>query len=417
MPIHPILAAMRRNALGPVLIAIQIALTLAILSNALFIIHERLVSMARSTGVDEARLFAIQNQWIGKPADIGARVQTDLAALRSVPGVVDVYATNSYPLSDLGDTFAITLHPGVKGSEINVGVYLADSQTLRTLGLRLIAGRNFGGDDVQSYYGSGPPVPPPDGVIVTQQLARQLAPDGNVLGRVATLVGFPTLPGASVPIVGVVKALQVATADPPPLFRPFHMSAYSSMLLPYRDAAANAYYVVRVASAAQVGPAMKVATARLYAVSRARVLRDVESLSAARQRLYRGDRGQVIMLTGVSAVLLAMTGWGIVGLTSCWVNQRRRHIGIRRALGATHAAIVRHFQTENLLIAGAGVLAGVGLAIAANFWMVDRFQMARLDYRYAVLGAIVMLLLGQVATLWPALRATSVPPAEAARTL
>lgn len=79
---------------------------------------------------------------------------------------------------------------------------------------------------------------------------------------------------------------------------------------------------------------MQAAVARLYGISRARVLRNIESLTEARARAYRGERGQTIMLPAVSAILLALTGWGIVGLTSCWVSQRSQDIGIRRALGA-----------------------------------------------------------------------------------
>jgi putative ABC transport system permease protein len=110
-----------------------------------------------------------------------------------------------------------------------------------------------------------------------------------------------------------------------------------------------------------------------------------------------------------------VTAFGIVGLTSYWVAQRRRQIGIRRALGATRRAIIRYFQTENLLIAAAGAAAGVALAAAVNLWMVNSFEMQRLNTAYAVVGAIVVLLLGQAAVLWPALRAASVPPALATR--
>ena len=121
------------------------------------------------------------------------------------------------------------------------------------------------------------------------------------------------------------------------------------------------------------------------------------------------------MLGVVCGALILVTGFGIVGLTSYWVSQRRRQIGIRRALGATRHAIVRYFQTENLLIAGAGSAAGVGLAVALNLWMVGSFEMERLNFGYAVIGAVLVLLLGQVSVLWPALRASAIPPAMATR--
>ncbi len=138
-------------------------------------------------------------------------------------------------------------------------------------------------------------------------------------------------------------------------------------------------------------------------------------MTAARDEAYQDDRGLVVVLSVVCASLLAVTAFGIVGLTSYWVAQRRRQIGIRRALGATRNAIMRYFQTENLLIAGAGAAMGVALAVALNLWMVSAFEMQRLNTGYAMVGAAVVLLLGQAAVLWPAFKAASIPPAMATR--
>jgi putative ABC transport system permease protein len=104
-----------------------------------------------------------------------------------------------------------------------------------------------------------------------------------------------------------------------------------------------------------------------------------------------------------------------VGLTSYWVSQRRRQIGIRRALGAPRLAIVRYFQLENFTIAATGGVAGVALGLLANLWMVESFQMQRLPIIYLVAGLAMMLALGQLAVLWPALRAAWMPPALAVR--
>src|SRR6185295_1059664 len=109
------------------------------------------------------------------------------------------------------------------------------------------------------------------------------------------------------------------------------------------------------------------------------------------------------------------TAFGIIGLTSYWVSQRRRQIGIRRALGATAVSILRYFQMENLLIAGAGSALGIVLGVAANLWILQSIALERLPVGYLITGTIVVLILGQIAVLWPALRAASVPPAIAAR--
>ncbi len=92
-------------------------------------------------------------------------------------------------------------------------------------------------------------------------------------------------------------------------------------------------------------------------------------------------------------------------------------IGICGALGATRPAIVRYFQAEVRLVAGAGVVVGAGLAVAASLWTVSRLALPRLDKHYLIAGAAIILALGQLAVLWPALRAASVPPAKATRTV
>jgi putative ABC transport system permease protein len=121
------------------------------------------------------------------------------------------------------------------------------------------------------------------------------------------------------------------------------------------------------------------------------------------------------MLGAVAFILLAVTAFGMAGLTSYWVAQRSRQIGIRRALGATRLAILRLFQKENFLIALSGVLVGILMAVSLNVWLVGRFEMVRLDPSYVVGSGIAMLLLGQIAVLWPAMRASQVPPALAIR--
>jgi putative ABC transport system permease protein len=150
-------------------------------------------------------------------------------------------------------------------------------------------------------------------------------------------------------------------------------------------------------------------------VNRSRVLERSKSLTEARAEAYQDDRGLAVILGVVCAALLAVTAFGIVGLTSYWVAQRRRQIGIRRALGATRNGIVRYFQTENFLIAAAGAALGIALAISANLWMVSAFEMERLKFGYPIVGALIVLLLGQAAVLWPALKAASIPPALATR--
>jgi putative ABC transport system permease protein len=165
----------------------------------------------------------------------------------------------------------------------------------------------------------------------------------------------------------------------------------------------------------QLNPVMKEAQRQLLALNRARILDKARTMTESRRLVYKDDRGLAIILAVVSATMLVVTALGIIGITSFWVAQRRRQIGIRRAMGATRTAILRYFQTENLMIATAGAVLGIALAMALNFWMAGKFEMARLQIGYTLVAAVVVLLLGQVAVLWPALRAASISPVAAIR--
>ncbi|HEX4052266.1 MAG TPA: FtsX-like permease family protein [Steroidobacteraceae bacterium] len=400
---------MRHNKGAVGMIALQIGLTLAIICNALFIIEQRLAFSERPSGVsDEADVFVIENQWRGHPSDLPGRVGTDLAALRSLPGVVDATVSSTYPLGGPIMGLGITLHPDQPRSGTAVAAYLADQYTLPTLGLRLIAGRNFRPDEItdQAQPGIGSGSKGLSGVIVSRASALKLDPSGNVIGRVIVLE--PSL--LTAPIIGVVARLQGATPAPLAAF------AGNSMLVPYRLVGPYAFYLVH-SKPGQTAVVMRAAQRKLFQVSRARAIVRIQTLAEARRVVYSNDRGLALALGLVCAALLAVTAWGIIGLSSYWVTQRRRQIGIRRALGGTRLAIVRYFQTENLLITVMGIVVGIGVAIGGNLWMVSRFALPRMDERYLLVGAAIVLVLGQLAVLWPALRAASVPPAEATRTV
>jgi putative ABC transport system permease protein len=406
MELRPILSAMRRNKVGAILIGVQMAITLAILCNALFIIEQRISLTKRPSGADEGNVFVIGNQWVGSPPDLKAKQQADLAALRSMPGVVDATASNSYPMSNGGSTDGVLLKPDQKEPTALTAVYFADEHALNALGLRLVAGRNFNTDEVLDKVGYID-FTPPAAIIITRTLAEKLFPGKSALGQ-SIYSGFEK---KAVPIVGIVDRLQVPWTQAGGWGSKFFDS---SVIAPYHFLSPYAYYIVRT-KPGQLDAVMKAAEKTLFDLDRARVIGKTQTLGVVRADAYQDDRGLVIILSVVCAALVAVTAFGIVGLTSYWVSQRRRQIGIRRALGATRNAIIHYFQTENFLIAAAGSLAGVGMAVGLNMWMVTTFEMERLNAGYAIIGAILVLLLGQLAVLWPALKAASIPPALATR--
>jgi len=136
-----------------------------------------------------------------------------------------------------------------------------------------------------------------------------------------------------------------------------------------------------------------------------------------RRSFFNKDRAMAYLLIGVSLALLIVTALGIVGLASFWVQQRTRHIGIRRALGATRKDIRRYFQTENFILATVGIVVGMALAYAINLWLMKTYAVPRLPAEFLPVGALLLWCLGQIAVLGPAMRASMIPPAIATRTV
>src|SRR5580658_7641068 len=173
MELGPILSSLRRNKVGATLIALQIALTLAVLCNALFIIEQQTALSRAPSGVaDESSVFMISNQWVGGSADMAAREQTDLASLRALPQVADATLSPVQPLGGRGMGEDITLHPDRPGSGVFAAEFPVDDHALQTLGLRLIAGRNFHPEDIQIEHGISDNYASWGSVIVTRGLAR-----------------------------------------------------------------------------------------------------------------------------------------------------------------------------------------------------------------------------------------------------
>src|SRR6185312_1752584 len=141
------------------------------------------------------------------------------------------------------------------------------------------------------------------------------------------------------------------------------------------------------------------------------------SYADVRADYFRQDASLAWLLSMVCAAMLLVTALGIAGLANFWVQQRRRQIGIRRAIGATRGDILRYFQTENFLIVGGGIVLGMLLAFALNLLLMQHYELPRLPLYYLPIGALALWGLGQLAVLGPALRAAAVPPVVATRSV
>lgn len=403
MEIRPILSALLRNKTGPVLIAMQIAITLAIVVNAGFIIDQRAEKMGRETGMDDRNLVFVKTYGFGASYDHRESVRQDLEALRAMPRVVDAAYMDHVPLSGSGSNSGYShepIEPGQQGT-VNANYYHVDERAPETLGLKLESGRWFRADEIEYRPGE---TSMPESIIITRAVADRMFGEGEAaVGNLVYDAGNDTSR-----VIGVVEHMQGAWVD---------WNELNQVML--RGAIAGGPvggYVIRVEPgfADQMVPEIE---AKLQEISRSRVVIEVRTLAEHMAESYARDSAMIQLLSGVSVLLVAVTAMGIVGLAAFNVNQRRKQIGTRRALGATRGDVLRYFLTESLLIAVAGVALGTLLALLMSWWLGTQFSLPPLDWRFMPPAIFGLLIISLLAVLGPARRATLISPALATRSV
>ena len=117
LAVRPILSALLRNRTGAVLVALQVAIALAVLVNALYIVVQRVQKIHRPTGLDEENILVIASIGFTDRFDETSSVGEDLAYLRGVSGVIVAAASNSVPLSNSGNNSSLVTRPEARHIE------------------------------------------------------------------------------------------------------------------------------------------------------------------------------------------------------------------------------------------------------------------------------------------------------------
>ncbi|MDY7536718.1 ABC transporter permease [Undibacterium sp. RTI2.1] len=409
MEIRPILSALLRNKTAPLLVAIQVAISLAILTNAMYIVQLRQEASVRSSGInDEASVFHITSSRLQRKSmdDFKAVLQSEKQILRAIPGVVSVAQTSQVPMSRSGSRSSISVDRLQTLPSTTVDNYNTSDSLVKTLGLKLIAGRDFNPDDVLEYDPREQSDLRPRVVIVTKAVAKELYPnEANVIGK-SMFWGTGNDSDES-KIIGVVESLQTTEAESTGRFE-------DSVIAPLTTVRSSNTYFVRV-EAGQRDRVMKEAESALTKAAGEPMIVRMDTIDNERFKRYRSDKALAWMLITVSALLMLVTASGIVGMSTLWVAQRRKQIGVRRALGARKVDILRYFITENILITTGGIVLGTMLAVGLNQLLVSQFELSKLPFQYLFFAPCVFWILGVAAVYVPALRGASISPATATR--
>jgi len=403
-PIRPILSSLLRNRTGAVLVALQIALALAILVNATYIVKQRVDTINRPTGVDEPNLFAIESFGFTPRYDHASSVRADLAWLRGLNGVASATAVNSAPLTLSGSSSPWYRTPA-RGPDDRVGSidYQIDEQGLQTFGTHLIAGRNFRPEEILPAATAAHQDQHPPSVIVTESLARKLFPGGSAVGKtIYDFLGRPTT------IIGVTADIFSGPWQNPD-------EAEYTTFMPEVPLTWGFRFLVRT-QPGRIDDVMRTVTQQMQELNPDRIVRSIQPISLFKKWVYLNERVTVIFLIVTTTLLLAIAALGIFGLATFNVSTRTKQIGIRRAVGARKHDIIQYFMVENGLITSAGILTGCALALTVGYELSLYYHLPRLDLLYLVGGILVLWVIGQLAAWQPARRAATVPPSVATRT-
>jgi putative ABC transport system permease protein len=384
------------------LVAVQLALAITVLVGAGLLVRSLRQLSAVDLGYDDVGTIyfsiAPPNGKYDTPAQAAALYQRILDATHAAPTVTQSAAAGGALLQTKLETDAMR---GSTAPPLAL-FHPISADYLSILHVPIVAGRGFTLDDMRS----------PSGLLVTQNVAKKLWPNGNAVGQRLTVYrqsqaradfGKPI----TLPVVGVTGDFRYfgREADPPPqVFLPYTLEVWPWM-----------FFVVQSTNSSMAMPAI---TRAVQGVDPAVVFRDkpevVQSGLAAEvgaPRLFVAS-----LMSGFAMLALLLAAIGLYGIIAYGVAQRTRELGVRIALGATPRNIVMLVLVQAAKLVASGIVVGlIAAAAATRLLQAMLFQTTATDPATFVVVPIVLALVAALAALIPALRATRTDPIVAMR--
>jgi putative ABC transport system permease protein len=383
------------------LVASEVALALVVLCGAGLMIK----SISRLLGVDPGLnpknvltmgMSVPQDEIYNGPPGLPRFCQDLDEHVSAIPGVVSVGAVAHLPLEgDAGRGFQIEGQPPADPGHMPGASYsVVCPNYFRTMGIPVLKGREFTHQDTLTSPGV---------IVINETMAQKFWPKQDPIGRAIRLGGSD---GARLTVVGVVGDVHFHGLDEPlyrQFFRPYTQAGWPVMSVVVRTTSAPAAYA----------PLVKKAIAEFLPdrpVSGVQTMEEVVHDSTGSRRF------PMLLLSTFSLLALVLAAVGIVGVVSYSVAQRTHEIGIRMALGARAADVLRLIVNGSMM----WVLIGIALGVAGSIGLGRLLETLLYGVRPVdplVLGAVSALLaaVALVASYIPARRAAKVDPLVALR--
>ena len=324
-------------------------------------------------------------------------MQRLLTRMQSLPGADAVGGEMYLPLTGLkiGHSFTRDDRPQPPpGEEPNTDIRVVAGDYFRALGIPVLKGRALEARDSEH----GPSV-----FVVNEALARRYFPDRDPVGQRISFEWDGMVSGEIVGVVGNVREMGPKDEPSPAIYRAYGQMPMPQMTLVMRSAGDP----LALASAAttairEIDPDQPVAEVR--------TMERVLANTVARPRLI------LYVLGGFAAVALLLAALGLYGIVSYSVTQRRRDIGVRVALGAQRADVLRPILREGMMLTGCGLALGLAAAFASTRVMQSLLFGVESTDPVTLLGVAAFLTATALAASYiPARRATRLDPVVALR--
>jgi putative ABC transport system permease protein len=374
----------------------ELALAGLLSAGCLFLLRSFQQIHARDHGFQPAGALTFQLTIPGEDRVAFARVEDAiLEKIRAVPGVAAAGAATNLPWSGWDENTGFGIVGGATDEDHgpNARFQAASPGAFEALGMRLVAGRTFD----RTRDGPGQPLV----VVVNDALANRYFPNDDAVGRALDLWGEKRT------IVGVVGGIADLPADlevKPAFWFPLAQQSFGSVFVAVRGAGVDPASLTSAVAAA------------VHAVDPDLPLADVRTLEQRVAGALAARRFALSLLESFAALALVLSAAGVYALLAYLVQQRRKELGVRAALGATRADLARLILGDGLKLAAAA--AGLSLVtIPIAGWLMQAFlyQVRPLD-AFTIAGAPAALLCAALlASLGPARTATRGDPAMVLR--
>jgi putative ABC transport system permease protein len=403
MDIKPIFLGLKQNKFMAMLMIIQIAFTMGVLSSSVLVAVTTLQEWNKPSGIPHNDLVRISPEFFDDNQDIGQAMFNDLKRVKDIPSVINAAPSNAVPFTaeNMIDVYLATEEDAQGYKTV---VFESDEQIFDVLQLSLVDGRLITAADV--VKGSVELTPQnASEVMISEDMAKVLFGDDSAIGKTIWLAKSAD----PVKVIGVYSNFMTGER------LNGRGKSYQSIIRPQIKWSQNQqpHYLMRVEQGLAV--ALLEDIIDVFYLERGRYINSSELLKRTQKRMYDGRGSRALTFLVLSVVLLIITGLGITGLTAFQVTQRRKQIGTRRALGAKKSDIMRYFITENSVLTLIGLIIGVVVTLTITFELSEQAGQNFFNLGVLLMTALLLWVVNTLAVWFPAKRAANIAPAIVTR--